>query len=228
MFGADGGTRTRTGLPPTDFKSVASTGSATSAAASFLAALIRDAKHGEHWRTLRPETVVEPSPGAVGRAPHLCPITAADVGHAAVALKELVGHLEDREHEAALRAPSRVAAPRGAPDEITRRYREASIGTFSVHQLALEYVGLLDLDVLMVGEHGAGRKAHQGGHEAAVAIKQQRLHFATGKPRLLPLHFAHANVVGFEISWAEGLGGHGIHRILLREHCHDSLARISR
>jgi hypothetical protein len=33
--GADGGTRTRTGLPPTDFKSVASTGSATSAEAPF-------------------------------------------------------------------------------------------------------------------------------------------------------------------------------------------------
>src|SRR6267378_264121 len=169
----------------------------------------------ERWGKLR-NTGRLPLPGRIDRAPNLGPIAAGDISHAAVALEELVGYLEDREHEAALRAPSRVAAAGGTPDEVALGYRETGVRTFPVHQLAFEHVGLLDLDVLMVGQHRAGRKAHQRGREAAVAIEQQRLHLAAGKPRLLPLHFADANVVGPQISRAEGLRGHGIHRILLR------------
>src|SRR5216684_5143161 len=169
----------------------------------------------ERWGKLR-NTGRLPLPGRIDRAPNLGPIVAGDISHAAVALEELVGDLEDREHEAALRAPSRVAAAGGTPDEIALGYCEAGVRTFAVHQLAFEHVGLLDLDVLMVGQHRAGRKAHQRGREAAVAIEQQRLHLAARKPRLLPLHFADANVVGPQISRARGLRGHGIHRILLR------------
>src|SRR6266446_6073123 len=150
-----------------------------------------------------------PLPGRVDRAPNLGPIAAGDVGHAAVALEELVGYLEDCEHEPALRAPSRVAAAGGTPDEVALGHCETGVRTFPVYQLASEHVGLLDLDVLVVG--------HQRGREAAVAIEQQRLHFTAGKPRLLPLHFAHANMVGPQNSRAGGLlRGHGIHRILLQ------------
>src|SRR5882672_959960 len=170
----------------------------------------------ERWGKLR-NTGRLPLPGRIDRAPNLGPIAAGDVGHAAVALEELVWYLEDREHEPALRAPSRVAAAGGTPDEVALGHCETGVRTFPVYQLACEHVGLLDLDVLVVGQHRAGRKAHQRGREAAVAIEQQRLHFTAGKPRLLPLHFADANMVGPQISRAGGLlRGHGIHRILLR------------
>src|SRR5262249_42259237 len=110
--------------------------------------------------------------GSIVRTPHLRPIAARDGGGAAVGLEELVGPLEDREHQPALRAPRRVAAAGGAPDKIALRDREARVRTGAVYQLAFEHIGLLDLDVLMVGEHRAGRKAHQRGHKSAVAIEQ--------------------------------------------------------
>ena len=48
-------------------------------------------------------------------------------------------------------------------------------------RLTLEDVGLLDVDVLVVGQHRARRKPHQRGHQAGLAIEQQRLGFAAGK-----------------------------------------------
>src|SRR6266853_1895252 len=122
----------------------------------------------ERWGKLR-NTGRLPLPGRIDRAPNLGPIAAGDISHAAVALEELVGYLEDREHEAALRAPSRVAAAGGTPDEVALGYCETGVRTFPVHQLAFEHVGLLDLDVLMVGQHRAGRKAHQRGRERTAA-----------------------------------------------------------
>src|ERR1700730_17552677 len=152
--------------------------------------------------------------GPVNRAPNLCPVAARDVGHAAVAFEEFVGHLEDREHQSALRAPGRVAAASWAPDEIALGYREAGVRTFAVNQLAFDHIGLLDLDVLVVGQHCARLEAHQRSHETAGAIEQQRFHLTAGKPRLLPFHFADTDMVGQKIGRADGLWGHGIHGIL--------------
>ena len=53
-------------------------------------------------------------------APGKVPVLAGRVGDAAVALEELVGHLEDREHQPALGTPGHVPAAGLAPDVFTR------------------------------------------------------------------------------------------------------------
>ena len=50
-------------------------------------------------------------------APGFVPVIAVGVADPAVGLEELVGHLEDREHQAALRAPGDMTAAGLAPDE---------------------------------------------------------------------------------------------------------------
>src|ERR1700760_495320 len=78
---------------PTDFKSDASTNSATSARVAFSTARRR-----------------APSLGSTlaGVTPHFFPDRAGRIGHTAILLVELVRHLEDREHQSALRAPGRM------------------------------------------------------------------------------------------------------------------------
>ena len=66
---------------------------------------------------------------------------------------------------------------------------------FLIDELAFEHVGLLDLDVLVVGQHGAGRKPHQRGDEASLLVEQKTLHLAAGKSRLLPFHVGGAHDV---------------------------------
>src|SRR5258708_16175307 len=56
-----------------------------------------------------------PLPVRVDRAPNLGPIAPGDVGHAAVALEELVGYLQDREHVSALLTPTPLPAPPPPP-----------------------------------------------------------------------------------------------------------------
>ncbi len=65
--------------------------------------------------------------------------------------------------------------------------------------MALEHVGLLDIDVLVIWQHRAGRKPHQGGHQSGLAIEQQRLGLAAGEAGLLPVHILGANEVGMRI-----------------------------
>ena len=57
---------------------------------------------------------------------------------------------------------------------------------FLVDQPAFQHVGLLDVDVLMVRQHRARRKAHQRGHQPGLGIGHQRLDLAAGKSRRLP------------------------------------------
>lgn len=67
------------------------------------------------------------------------------------------------------------------------------IRAFLVDQAALEHIGLLDVDVLVVGQHRTRFKPHQRGHQAGLVIEQQRLGLAAGKAGLLPLHGVGAN-----------------------------------
>src|SRR5262249_1533604 len=83
--------------------------------------------------------------------PHALPVLAIGAGDAAVALEELVGELEHRKHHAALGRPGDVPAAGRAPDELAGTNREASVGPFLVNEPALDHIGLLDLDVLVVG-----------------------------------------------------------------------------
>src|SRR5712692_9407063 len=93
-------------------------------------------------------------------APEARPVRPAEIGDAAVALVELVGDLEHGEHQPALRRAGDVAAAGLAPDELARLDLEPRGRTFLVDELAFEHVGLLDLDVLVVGKNRAWRKAH--------------------------------------------------------------------
>ena len=61
--------------------------------------------------------------------------------------------------------------------------------------MSLENVGLLDVDVLVVGQHRTRREPHQRRHQAGRAIEQQRLGLATGEAGLLPLHTLGTNEV---------------------------------
>src|SRR3954453_6421087 len=98
-----------------------------------------------------------------GVAPGLVPILAGGVNDAAVGLEELVGDLEDREHQAAFGTPCDVTAALFAPNEFTGLAFDAFGRTFLVDEAALEHVSLLDVDVFMLGQHGAWRKPHQRG-----------------------------------------------------------------
>src|SRR6202051_609788 len=110
--------------------------------------------------------------GLAGVTPGLVPVLARGVDDAAVGLEELVGDLEDRKHQPALWTPGDVAAALLPPDEFTGLAFDALRRPFLVDQAALEHIGLLDMDVLVVRQHGAWRKSHQRGHQAGRAIEQ--------------------------------------------------------
>src|SRR5262249_55789381 len=103
-----------------------------------------------------------------------------------------------------------VAAAGLAPDELALSDLEALDRALLVDQPAFEHVGLLDLDVLVVGQHAARGKAHQRGDEAGRLVEQQRLRLAAGKTRLLPFHLGRAHDRRML-----GLRGDGIHGVLL-------------
>src|SRR6202023_472877 len=69
--------------------------------------------------------------------------------------QELVGDLEDREHQPALRTPCDVAAALLAPDEFAGLALDALCRAFLVDEATLKNVGLLDVDMLVVGQHRA-------------------------------------------------------------------------
>src|SRR5262245_49007069 len=95
--GADGGTRTLTGLPPRDFKSLASTIPPRPRAA-VLASRLRAAKPDPARRS-RAGAAKQTS--VVQRvAPDAVPVLAGRIGDTAVGLEELVGYLEDGQHQA--------------------------------------------------------------------------------------------------------------------------------
>src|SRR3954463_3055679 len=82
-------------------------------------------------------------------APGLVPVLARGVDDASVGLEELVGDLEDREHQAAFGTPCDVTAAVFAPDEFAGLAFDAFGRTFLVDEAALKHVSLLDVDVLM-------------------------------------------------------------------------------
>src|SRR3984885_6601112 len=134
-----------------------------------------------------------------GVTPGLVPVFAVGVDDAAVGLEELVGDLEDREHQPALGTPGNVGPAGLAPDVFAGSGFDALRGAFLVDEAALENVGLLDVDVLVVGQHSAGRKPHQRGHQPGRAIEQQRLGLAAGEAGFLPLHALGADEVGMRV-----------------------------
>src|SRR5947209_4365040 len=145
-----------------------------------------------------------------GMAPGFVPVLAGCVDDAAVGFEELVRHLEDCEHQAALRTPGDMAAALFSPDEFAGLALDALRRTFLVDQAALEHIGLLDVDVLVVGQHRARRKAHQGGHQAGGAIEQQRLGLAAWEAGLLPFHGLGADQMGMRFRGVRALRRHGV------------------
>src|SRR5262249_34942762 len=158
--GADGRTRTGTGFPPRDFKSLASTISprpraavlaSRAGAAKQSTGPVVPAKAGTHDHlagqygdagVLGSRLTEETGLLLQGVAPDAVPVLAGGVGDAAVGLEELVGHLEDGEHQSALGTPGDVAAARLAPHELARPDLQPGGGPFLVHQLSFEHVGL--------------------------------------------------------------------------------------
>ena len=61
-------------------------------------------------------------------------------------MKEAVWFQEDAKQQSALGGVGRVPAPGGAPDEVS-----GSHFAIVIHQSSLEYVGLFDLHVLVIG-----------------------------------------------------------------------------
>src|SRR4051794_20439985 len=73
-----------------------------------------------------------------GVAPGFVPVLPRCVDHSAVGFEELVGDLEDREHQPALRTPRGMAAALFAPDEFAGLAFDAFRRAFLVDQAALE------------------------------------------------------------------------------------------
>src|SRR5258707_13703896 len=107
--------------------------------------------------------------------PGLVPVLARGVDDAAVGFEELVGDLEDREHQPALRTPCDMAAALFAPDEFAGLALDALGRAFLVDQAAVKNVGLFDVDLLVVELHRAGGETHQRGHQARGPVEQQQL-----------------------------------------------------
>src|SRR4051812_31162461 len=82
-------------------------------------------------------------PSADDVAPLLSPFVADQVDDLAVLLEELVGHLEDGDHQPALGRPGRVAAAGRAVDEFARADLQAVLRSLAVDETAFEHVGLL-------------------------------------------------------------------------------------
>src|ERR671914_827327 len=93
-----------------------------------------------------------------GVTPGLVPVVADGIDHAAVGLEELVRDLEHREEYTALGRPCGVAAALLTPDEFADAAFQSLRRAFLVDQTALEHVGLLDIDVLVVRQHRPRRK----------------------------------------------------------------------
>src|SRR4030088_2045413 len=93
-----------------------------------------------------------------GVTPGFVPVLARGIDDTAVGLEELVGDLKDREHQPAFGTPCDVAAARLAPDEFTGLGLDTLRRAFLVDQMPLKNVGLLDVDVLMIGQHRARRE----------------------------------------------------------------------
>jgi len=143
-------------------------------------------------------------------APDTLPVLSAHVGDAPVALEEFVRDLKHCEHEGTLGCPGDMPAARLAPDKLPGIDFGARSRPLLVHELALDHVGLLDLDMLMIGQSRPRRAAHEGGDQPRLRLKQQRLDLATGKAGLLPFHIGRAHNMGMP----GGLGFtlcHGMH-----------------
>src|SRR6266851_2230401 len=123
----------------------------------------------------RPNRIMIQGISAPGVPPGLVPVLARGIDDAAVGLEELVGDLEDRKHQPALGTPRDVAAAWLAPDEFAGLGLDALCRAFLVDEVALQNVGLLDMDVLVVGQHRARLKSEERGHQAGRAVEQQRL-----------------------------------------------------
>src|SRR6516164_4460364 len=182
-FGGRG--RTRTGTPVSQKQilsllclpfhhaagaSVSSTASARTRRVYPLALIVLSARFREHPKSVRRERRVTRLLFERA-APDGFPVLPGDVGHAAVALVELIGNLEHRQHQPALGRPGDMTAADLAPREFAGLDLEAGSGTLLVHELALEHVGLLDLHMLVVGQNGSRRKAHQRGDESGLPVE---------------------------------------------------------
>src|SRR5216683_7478547 len=106
---------------------------------------IRPLPQGERWHKTNVSALG-------GVTPSLVPVLTRGIDDAAVGLEELVGDLEDREHQPAFRTPCDVAAALLAPDEFAGLGLDALCRAFLVDETALKNVGLLEVDVLVVGQ----------------------------------------------------------------------------
>src|SRR4051812_19495243 len=86
-----------------------------------------------------------------GVTPGLVPILARSIDDTAIGLEKLIRDLKDREHQPALGTPCDMAAAPLAPDELTRLGLHALGRAFLIHQMTLQNIGLLDVDMLMIG-----------------------------------------------------------------------------
>jgi hypothetical protein len=134
------------------------------------------------------------------------------IDDAAVGLEEFVGNLKDRKDQRAFGTPGRMPATGLAPDIFAGPAGHAFHRTFLVDQGTFEHISLLDIDMLMVGQHRTRREAHQRRHQPGSAIEQQRFRLAAGKARLLPSHILGLDEVRMVLRDVASRRRSGIHR----------------
>lgn len=79
------------------------------------------------------------------------PVLSADISLPLVGLEKFIGNLENRNKSTSLGRPGRVSASSWTPYELTCLAFHAGVRAVTVHQMAIEHPGLLDLHMFMVG-----------------------------------------------------------------------------
>src|SRR5258708_29760470 len=121
-------------------------------------------------------------------APFQAPVVADQIYDLTVFLVELVGDLEDGNHQTAFRGPSRMTAARGTPDKLAGTAGQALFWSILVDQSTFDHESLLEHHVLMVRQFGTRIHLQQHGEQAGLFVDHQRLHMAAWIADWLPRH----------------------------------------
>src|SRR4029077_6660736 len=132
-------------------------------------------------------------------------------------IEELVGLEEEGKRNAAFRSVRVVTAPGRTPDVVA-----SGRHALRIHERSLQYVGLLELDMLAVGKDSARRETRERGQQTGLLVLHEHFDLHAFEARGGPRQGGDINVSRGKRAEAfvrPGVRGHGGHRVLLEVNC---------